>query len=121
LLPGVDAVGDGKAERADMIGDDAEGHVYLLLLGVAGAAGLGQRGAVLLRRAVRSVFRCVLEDRAKDVGLVVRDLGVLEIGRGLSSPCMMLVTRSKPMPVSTCLAGSGVKVPSGLALYWMKT
>ncbi len=25
------------------------------------------------------------------------------------------------MPVSTCLAGSGEKVPSGLALNWMKT
>ncbi len=34
---------------------------------------------------------------------------------------MMLVTRSKPMPVSTCWAGRGVKVPSGLALNWMKT
>ena len=34
---------------------------------------------------------------------------------------MMLVTRSKPMPVSTCLAGSGEKVPSGFALNWMKT
>jgi hypothetical protein len=36
-------------------------------------------------------------------------------------PWMMEQTRSKPMPVSTCLAGSGAKVPSGLALYWMKT
>ena len=35
--------------------------------------------------------------------------------------CMMPVTRSKPMPVSTCLAGRGEKVPSGLALNWMKT
>ena len=34
---------------------------------------------------------------------------------------MMLVTRSKPMPVSTCLAGSGENVPSGFALNWMKT
>ena len=29
--------------------------------------------------------------------------------------------RSKPMPVSTCLAGSGVSERSGLRLYWMKT
>ena len=36
-------------------------------------------------------------------------------------PWMMLVTRSKPMPVSTCFAGSGLKVPSGFALNWMKT
>ena len=35
--------------------------------------------------------------------------------------CMMPVTRSNPMPVSTCLAGNGEKVPSGLALNWMKT
>src|SRR5271156_950846 len=33
----------------------------------------------------------------------------------------METTRSKPMPVSTCLAGSSTKVPSGLALNWMKT
>ena len=33
----------------------------------------------------------------------------------------MEATRSKPMPVSTCCAGSGVKEPSGLALNWMKT
>ena len=33
----------------------------------------------------------------------------------------MLVTRSKPMPVSTCFAGSGENVPSGFALNWMKT
>ena len=36
-------------------------------------------------------------------------------------PWMIEVRRSKPMPVSTCCAGSGVKVPSGLALNWMKT
>ena len=35
--------------------------------------------------------------------------------------CMMPLTRSKPMPVSTWRAGSGLKVPSGLALNWMKT
>src|SRR5476651_1047726 len=34
---------------------------------------------------------------------------------------MIEVTRSKPMPVSTCFAGSGENVPSGLALNWMKT
>ena len=34
---------------------------------------------------------------------------------------MMLVTRSKPMPVSTRLAGNGENVPSGFALNWMKT
>jgi hypothetical protein len=35
--------------------------------------------------------------------------------------CTMPLTRSKPMPVSTCWAGSGLKEPSGLALNWMKT
>ena len=34
---------------------------------------------------------------------------------------MIAVTRSKPMPVSTCFAGSGENVPSGFALNWMKT
>ena len=34
---------------------------------------------------------------------------------------MMLVTRSNPMPVSTCRAGRGEKVPSGFALNWMNT
>src|SRR6185503_8942756 len=34
---------------------------------------------------------------------------------------MMLVTRSKPMPVSTCFAGNGENVPSGFALNWMNT
>ena len=29
--------------------------------------------------------------------------------------------RSKPMPVSTCWAGSGVSLPSASRLYWMKT
>ena len=29
--------------------------------------------------------------------------------------------RSKPMPVSTCFAASGFRLPSGCALYWMKT
>ena len=33
----------------------------------------------------------------------------------------MPATRSKPMPVSTCFAARGEKVPSALALYWMKT
>ena len=30
-------------------------------------------------------------------------------------------TRSNPIPVSTCLAASGEKVPSAFALNWMKT
>ncbi len=33
----------------------------------------------------------------------------------------MPLTRSKPMPVSTCFAARGEKVPSWLALNWMKT
>ena len=37
------AVGNGKAQRADMIGDDAKGDVDLLLFGVAGRAGLWER------------------------------------------------------------------------------
>ena len=36
-------------------------------------------------------------------------------------PWMIDVTRSNPMPVSTCRAGSSPNVPSGFALNWMKT
>ena len=36
----LDAVGDREAQGADVVGDDAEGDVDFLLLGVAGAAGL---------------------------------------------------------------------------------
>src|SRR5664280_3145758 len=34
---------------------------------------------------------------------------------------MIEVTRSKPIPVSTCLAGNGENQPLGFALNWMKT
>ena len=34
----LDAVGDREAERADVVGDDAEGDVDLFLLGLAGCA-----------------------------------------------------------------------------------
>ena len=52
-----------------MIGDDAEGHVVLLLLRVANRAGGGQGGAVFLTRE----FLEAAEERGKDVALVVRD------------------------------------------------
>ena len=72
-VAGLDAVGDGEAERADVVGDDAEGDVDLLLLGVAGAAGASG--------SVRAVFLAaqlfdLVEDRAEDVGFVVGDLRV---------------------------------------------
>ena len=35
-VAGLDAVGDGEAQRADVIGDDAEGDVDFLLLGRRG-------------------------------------------------------------------------------------
>ncbi len=57
----------------------------------------------------------------KNIGLVVGDFDVFaEISEALV-PWIIEVTRSKPMPVSTCLAGSSTKLPSGLALNWMKT
>ena len=37
-VAGLDAVGDGEAQRADVVGDDAEGDVDLLLLGVGRCA-----------------------------------------------------------------------------------
>jgi hypothetical protein len=49
-VAGLDAVGDGEAERADVVGDDAEGDVDLFLLGdghdVALLVGLRQRAGV---------------------------------------------------------------------------
>ena len=53
VVAGLDAVGDGEAQRADVVGDDAEGDVDFFLLGVAGAAGFGQRAR---RISCRSVF-----------------------------------------------------------------
>jgi hypothetical protein len=51
-VAGLDAVGDGEAERAEVVGDDAEGDVDLFLLGdghdVALLVGLGQRALVVL-------------------------------------------------------------------------
>ena len=76
-VAGMDAVGDGEAQRADMVGDDAEGDIDLFLLGVASAAGVA--GSVDAYFLPLSLFEFV-EDRAEDVGFVVGDLGVGEIG-----------------------------------------
>ena len=63
----LDAVGNGETQRPNVVGDDPEGHVHLLLLGVSGAARLRQRGTVFL---AAELFDLV-EDRAEDIGLVV--------------------------------------------------
>ena len=80
-VAGLDAVGDRKGERTDVVGDDAEGHVVLLLLRVADRAGGGQGGAVFLARE----FLEAAEERGEDVALVVGDHAreVLEILRAL--------------------------------------
>jgi hypothetical protein len=39
-VAGLDAVRDGEAQRADVVGNDSERNVDLFLLGVAGAARL---------------------------------------------------------------------------------
>jgi len=87
-------------------------------------APIATRGARVVRRQRARVLLAAqllqrVEDWPEDVGLVVRD-DAREIGKPRVF-WMMPVTRSKPMPVSTLLAGSGENVPSGLALNCMKT
>ena len=47
FVAGLDAVGDGEAQRADVVGDDAEGDVDLFLFGcradLAAASACGER------------------------------------------------------------------------------
>ncbi len=79
-VAGLDAVGDGEAERADVVGDDAEGDVDFLLLGhghhVALLIRFGQRAGVVFA----AQFFDFIEDGLEDVGVVVGDFGVLEVG-----------------------------------------
>ena len=80
-VAGLDAVCDGERKRADVVGDDAEGHVVLLLLRVADRTGGGQGGAVFLARE----FFEAAEEGGEDVALVVGDHAgeVLEVLRAL--------------------------------------
>ena len=82
-VAGLDAVGDGEAERAQVVGDDAEGDVDLLLLGHGHdvALGVGLRQGALVGLAAH--LRQLVEDGFEDVGVVVADLGVLEVGEVL--------------------------------------
>ena len=89
----LDAVGDGKTQRSNVVGDDPEGHVHLLLLGVSGAALLWQRGTVFL---AAELFDLV-EDRAENVCLVVGDFRVLKI----REPSCSLNNRSHPFKAHT--------------------
>ena len=102
------AVGNGEAQRADVIADHAKGDVDLFLF---------------VRFAVRQCggvsFAAELfefsKNGAEDVRIVIGNrLG--EVGKvlcGLNDGSHAL----EAMPVSTCLAASGAKVPSSLALY----
>ena len=72
----LNAVADGKGERADVVGDDAEGDIVFFLFGVASGTADRQRGSV----GLAAEFFELVEDRAEDVGLVVRDARVGEIG-----------------------------------------
>ena len=72
----LNAVADGKGERADVVGDDAEGDIVFFLFGVASGTADRQRGSV----GFAAEFFELVEDRAEDVGLVVRDARVGEIG-----------------------------------------
>ncbi len=75
-VAGLDAIGDGEREGADVVGDDAEGDIGFFLLGVAGGAADGECRAV----GAAAEFFDFVEDRAEDVGLVVRNARVGEIG-----------------------------------------
>jgi len=72
----LNAVGDGKAQRADVVGDHAEGDVDFLLLRPAGAARDGERAGIFFAAELFDLVK----DRAEDVGLVVRDFRVCEVG-----------------------------------------
>ena len=68
-VAGLDAVGDGKGKRPDVVRDNAEGHVILFLWGVPGRTGDGQGGAILFTRE----FFEAAEERSEDIALVVGD------------------------------------------------
>ena len=68
-VAGLDAVGDGEGEGADVVGDDAEGDVHALLSGVRGGAGRGEGAGVVLA----GEFFEGVEEGAEDVGFVVGD------------------------------------------------
>src|SRR5690606_37997012 len=68
-VAGLDAVGDGEADGAEMVADDAEGDVDELLFGEAVAASvLGHGGGV----GLAAQFRQLREDGGENVGVVVR-------------------------------------------------
>ena len=75
-VAGHDAVGDGEAERAQVVGDNAEGHVDALLLGVARGTGGRERGAVL----VAAEFLDGVEDRPEHIRFVIGN-PACEIGK----------------------------------------
>ena len=79
-VAGLDAVGDGEAEGAEVVGDDAEGDVDLFLLGdgddVALLVRFGQRALVVLAAELGQLIK----DGFEDIRVVVADLRVLEVG-----------------------------------------
>ena len=89
----LDTVGDGKTQRSNVVGDDPEGHIHLLLLGVSGAALLRQRGSVFM---AAELFNLV-EDWAENICLVVGDFRVLKI----REPSCSLNNRSHPLKAHT--------------------
>ena len=82
-IAGLDAVGDGEAEGAQMIRDDAEGDVDLFLFGdgdnVALLVRLRQCALVVLAAELRQLVK----DGLEDVGVVVADLRGFEVGEVL--------------------------------------
>jgi hypothetical protein len=47
-VAGLDAIGNGETQRANMVSDHPKRHVHALLLGLAGGAGRRQGRAVPL-------------------------------------------------------------------------
>ena len=87
-IPRLNSIRNRERQRAQVVGDDAEGDVDLFLLGdghdVALGVGLRQRALVGLRNAIyNSEAADLIEDRLENVGVVVADLRVFEVGEVL--------------------------------------
>ena len=84
-IAGLDAVGDGEAEGAQVVGDDAEGDIILFLIrdGNHRAATGGLRKGRAVLAAADGPDR--LEDGAEEIGLVVGDHHVAEFLESIRS------------------------------------
>ncbi len=95
-----------KVRHRDVIGDHAEGDVVSKLL----IGGFGCGSAAL----VWGNFRCISDLRFARSRRTTASTDRCRNCRCLS--CRTWQMRSRPMPVSTCWAGSGVSLPVGVAV-----